>query len=44
MALVTVSLLSTVIVAEDAVAIDPAHYSVEFENDKIRIIRAKYLF
>ncbi len=42
MAMVTVSLLSTTIVAENAVTADPAHYSVEFENDKVRIIRIKY--
>jgi hypothetical protein len=28
--------------AEDAVVADPEHYTVEFENDKIRIIRIKY--
>ena len=27
---------------EDAVVADPGHYTVEFENDKVRIIRIKY--
>ncbi len=27
---------------EDAVKADPQHYKVEFENDKVRIIRIKY--
>ena len=29
-------------IAEDAVIADPDHYVVEFENDKVRIIRIKY--
>lgn len=33
---------SAAALAEDAVIADPKHYSVEFENDKIRIIRIKY--
>ena len=33
---------STTTIAEDAVKADPQHYTVEFENDKIRIIRVKY--
>lgn len=28
--------------SEDAVVADPAHYTVEFENDRVRIIRIKY--
>lgn len=28
--------------SEDAVVADPEHYSVEFENDRVRIIRIKY--
>jgi hypothetical protein len=28
--------------AEDAVIADPQHYAVEFENDKVRVIRIKY--
>jgi quercetin dioxygenase-like cupin family protein len=28
--------------SEDAVIADPAHYTVEFENDRVRIIRIKY--
>ena len=34
--------LSFTTMAEDGVAADPEHYTVEFENDKIRIIRIKY--
>ena len=26
----------------DAVQVDPQHYTVEFENDKVRVIRIKY--
>ncbi len=29
-------------IAEDAVTADPEHYTVEFENDRVRIIRIKY--
>jgi hypothetical protein len=28
--------------AEEAVAADPKHYTVEFENDKVRVLRIKY--
>jgi quercetin dioxygenase-like cupin family protein len=34
--------MPTAIFAKDAVVADPKHYSVEFENDKVRIIRIKY--
>lgn len=34
--------LSSAAFAEDAVIADPQHYTVEFENDKVRIIRIKY--
>ena len=34
--------IATITVAEDAVVADPQHYTVEFENDKVRIIRIKY--
>ena len=37
-----VSLFCTTALAEDAVTADPGHYTVEFENDKVRIIRVKY--
>jgi hypothetical protein len=40
--LVAVTLLSTTTIAEDGVVADPEHYTVEFENDKVRIIRIKY--
>ena len=29
-------------VASDPVATDPKHYKVEFENDKVRVLRIKY--
>ena len=28
--------------AADPVAIDPKHYTVEFENEKVRVLRIKY--
>jgi quercetin dioxygenase-like cupin family protein len=28
--------------AEDAVTADPTHYTVEFENDRVRVLRIKY--
>jgi quercetin dioxygenase-like cupin family protein len=28
--------------AQDAVKVDPKHYRVEFENDKIRVLRVNY--
>jgi quercetin dioxygenase-like cupin family protein len=28
--------------AEEAVAADPKHYTVEFENEKVRVLRIKY--
>jgi hypothetical protein len=34
--------ISAATLAEDAVTADPAHYTVEFENDKVRVIRVKY--
>jgi hypothetical protein len=34
--------LSVPTMAEDAVKADPKHYTVEFENDKIRVVRIKY--
>jgi quercetin dioxygenase-like cupin family protein len=37
-----VSLFCTTALAEDAITADPDHYVVEFENDKVRIIRIKY--
>jgi quercetin dioxygenase-like cupin family protein len=40
--LIAASALSIVAFAEDAVIADPVHYAVEFENDKVRIIRIKY--
>lgn len=34
--------IPTATFGEDAVIADPKHYTVEFENDKVRIIRIKY--
>jgi len=39
---VAVTFLSTTTMAEDGVEADPEHYTVEFENDKVRVIRIKY--
>jgi len=39
---IAASALSIAAFAEDAVIADPDHYAVEFENDKVRIIRIKY--
>ena len=36
------ALLPTGAMAEDAVIADPAHYTVEFENERVRIIRIQY--
>ena len=33
---------STATIGEDAVKADPQRYTVEFENDRIRVIRIKY--
>jgi len=34
--------VASVTFAQDAVKTDPAHYKVEFENDKVRILRFHY--
>jgi hypothetical protein len=39
---VSFTFFATTTIAEDGVAADPEHYTVEFENDKVRIIRIKY--
>ena len=39
---ITALFIATIALGEDAVDADPEHYSVEFENDKVRIIRIKY--
>lgn len=36
------TLFSIQAIAENAVKADPKHYTVEFENDRVRIIRTKY--
>jgi quercetin dioxygenase-like cupin family protein len=28
--------------ADDPVSVDPRHYTVEFENDRVRVLRIKY--
>jgi len=33
---------STVGVAQDPVEVDPRHYTVEVENEKVRVLRIKY--
>ena len=30
------------VAAQDAVVADPKHYTVEFENDEVRVVRIKY--
>ena len=30
------------VIAQDAVKVDPQHYTVEFENSRVRVLRAKY--
>lgn len=35
-------LLSGNTLAQDAVEVDPDHYKVEFENDKVRVLRITY--
>ena len=35
-------LLSANSFAQDAVEVDPKHYKVEFENDKVRVLRITY--
>ena len=41
-AFVVATFFSTATVGEDAVKADPQHYTVEFENDRVRVIRIKY--
>jgi quercetin dioxygenase-like cupin family protein len=36
------TLLASTTFGEDAVTADPKHYTVEFENDRVRVIRIKY--
>ena len=33
---------ATLVLAQDAVKVDPKHYKVEFENDQIRVLRINY--
>ena len=39
---VAATFISTATVGEDAIKADPQHYTVEFENDRVRVIRIKY--
>jgi hypothetical protein len=42
-AVVLLPLLAAVpAMAQDAVKVDPKHYKVEFENDKVRVLRITY--
>ena len=34
-----VLLMALPVGAQDAVAVDPAHHKVEFENDQVRVLR-----
>ena len=40
--LLSLLLLSGNGLAQDAAKVDPKHYKVEFENDKVRVLRASY--
>jgi quercetin dioxygenase-like cupin family protein len=43
--LLTLALWTTAAIsahAQDAVKADPKHYTVEFENDQVRVLRVKY--
>jgi quercetin dioxygenase-like cupin family protein len=40
--LFTVILLSGIGFAQDAAEVDPEHYKVEFENEKVRVLRITY--
>ena len=42
MLLALVSLATGSALAQDAVVADPAHYSVVFENDQVRVLRIRY--
>ncbi len=41
-AFVAATFFSIATLGEDAVKADPQHYTVEFENDRVRVIRIKY--
>ena len=40
--LAAVLLVGTRVQAQDPTVVDSAHYSVEFENDEVRVLRIKY--
>ena len=35
-------ILSALAAAPDAIEVDPDHYTLEFENDRVRVVRIKY--
>ncbi|MFQ5547297.1 MAG: cytoplasmic protein [Woeseia sp.] len=41
-AFVAACFTSPATIGEDAIEADPEHYTVEFENDRVRVIRIKY--
>ena len=34
--------MTTIPASEDSVKVDPKHYKVEFQNDRVRVLRIKY--
>ena len=38
---IAAAMISATTMGEDAVTADPEHYTVEFENDRVRVIRIK---
>jgi hypothetical protein len=36
------ALLGRIVTGEDAVTVEPEHYKVEFENDRVRVVRITY--
>lgn len=42
MLLALCSILAVPALAQDPVTVDPAHYSVVFENDQVRVLRIRY--
>jgi quercetin dioxygenase-like cupin family protein len=42
LALFVLALAAPSALAQDATKVDPQHYKVEFENSRVRVVRAKY--
>ena len=42
LAALAILLFTNTAVAQDATVVDPEHYTVEFENDYVRIVRISY--